>query len=256
MGGSLAELPAPWRDEPYLLMAHGRATVRGVWCDDGAVAVLTEGGGRRPGLTGLGEPASVARLLAAAVEAGADRVARWVTAARGTWAALDDATAAAFAAWSPPSSWDCMWTGAPLTGVPGHAVERLPAADAGVADEVREALDRAHPTASTSPDDERLMGWWVVRDDGRIVALVGALRYAPGLAPHLVSLGVDPACRGRGLAGAVLAAAVGDGLAAGTDVGPAMVWLGLYASNAAARRVYLRHGFTLGHELDSRDAPA
>lgn len=95
-----------------------------------------------------------------------------------------------------------------------------------------------------------------MRTEGRLAAVVGAMRYAPGLAPHLVSLGVDPEHRGRGLAGAVLAAAVRDGLAEGTDVGRPAVWLGLFASNEVARRVYERLGFELGHEFESRNAPA
>lgn len=273
-------LPGRWGSAPYLLMGHGRASVLARWTgrsvDEAILLALT---GRRPGdvgLVGLGPAAQVAELLGRAVpelhDAGVDGDGdvdgggrapvwtrlRWATVPRGTWTALQARAGhagALLAGWSAPASWDCMWTRRPLVNVPHHDVERLPADDPAVQAEVAATLERAHPTASTAPDDPRLMGWWGVRAGGRLVAVVGLMRYGPGLAPHLVSLGVDPEHRGRGLAGAVLSAAVRDGLAAGTDLGEPAVWLGLYAANSAARRVYLRHGFELGGEFDSRDAP-
>lgn len=259
-------LPGRWASEPYLVMGHGRASVLAHWVTGDALVVLLTG--RQDGdvgLVGLGPADEVASLLAVALPQVHDaRVLptgsrlRWATVTRGAWAALDEhapRAAASLPGWSAPASWDCMWTYHPLTGVPEHAVERLPADDPAVRAEVARTLERAHPTASTPPDDPRLLGWWGVREAGRLVAVVGMLRYGPGLAPHLVSLGVDPDHRGRGLAGAVLGAAVADGLAADVELGEPAVWLGLYARNDAARRVYLRHGFEMGHEFDSRDAP-
>ncbi len=261
MTGAVADLPGSWGRAPYLQMGHGDSAVHGVWCEEDAVVVAVERPGGSRGLVGLGPAPSVARLLDDAVAAlaappGRWSTVRWATVPRGTWDAVDGATRSTFDGWSQPASWDCMWTSRNLVDVAAHAVERLPAADPDVRTEVAHALARAHPSASTSPDDPRLVGWWGARVEGRLVAVVGALRYGRGLAPHLVSLGVDPDHRGRGLAGAVLAAAVRDGLADGTEVGPAAVWLGLYSHNAVARRVYLRHGFELGHEFESRDAPA
>lgn len=260
MAGSVTDLPGGWGASPYLLMAHGRSAVRSSWQDEDAVVVALEDRRGGIGLVGLGAPSRVARLLGGAVDAldgggaGSWSEVQWATVPRGTWDAVG--SVGSFDGWTGPSAWDCMWTYGPLVGVGEQEVERLDPQLPEVRAEVAEALARAHPTASTSPDDPRLIGWWATRADGRIVAVVGALRYGPGLAPHLVSLGVDPGHRGRGLAGAVLAAAVRDGLAAGTQVGPSAVWLGLYASNDVARRVYERHGFELGHEFESRDAPA
>lgn len=262
MGRSVADLPDGWGSSPYLLMAHGRSPMRAHWSHGGAIVVAVEGHRGGVGLVGLGPAADVAGALVRAVAdlsaSGAQSwgEVRWATVPRGTWDAVGGAAAASFAGWSGPSAWDCMWTYRPLVGAPDHAVERLPADDGSARAEVTEALTRAHPSASTRPDDPRLIGWWGARVDGKLAAVVGALRYAPGLAPHLVSLGVDPAHRGRGLAGAVLAAAVRDGLAERTELGASAVWLGLYAHNDVARRVYLRHGFELGHEFDSRDALA
>ena len=257
MVGSVRDLPDGWGEAPYLLMAHGRSTVLARWQADGAVLVALAGRSDVVGLVGLGPAATVAGLVDAAVAAGVQEhhPVRWATVPRGTWDAAGDPTRTALAGWSAPSGWDCMWTRRPLADAPDHPVVRLAPEDEASRAEVAAALESAHPAASTPPDDPRLTGWWGARVDGRLVAVVGALRYAPGLAPHLVSLGVHPDHRGRGLAGAVLAAAVRDGLADGTQVGPAAVWLGLYASNDVARRVYLRHGFELGHEFESRSAP-
>jgi len=264
MTGTVTDLPDGWGTSPYLLMAHGRSVVQASWQGDGALVVALEGHDGAAGLVGLGPAEAVAGLLETAVVetalvetavAGAGWAGlRWATVPRGTWDAVGRSARVVFDHWSDPSAWDCMWTYRALVGGHAHPVERLDPGDAAVRAEVARTLGRAHPTASTSPDDPRLIGWWGARVDGGLVAVVGALRYAPGLAPHLVSLGVDPAHRGRGLAGAVLAAAVRDGLAAGTEVGPPAVWLGLYASNDVARRVYLRHGFELGHEFESRSA--
>lgn len=260
MAGSVTDLPGGWGASPYLLMAHGRSAVRGSWQDEDAVVVALEDRRGGIGLVGLGAPSGVARLLGGVPASLAEGAAgswsdvRWATVPRGTWDAVR--SGGSFDGWTGPWAWDCMWTHRPLVGVGDHDVERLDPQVPEVRAEVTEALGRAHPTASTRPDDPRLLGWWGARADGRLVAVVGAMRYGPGLAPHLVSLGVDPEHRGRGLAGAVLAAAVRDGLAAGTQVGRPAVWLGLYASNDVARRVYERHGFEPGHEFESRDAPA
>ncbi len=261
MSRSVADLPGGWGSSPYLLVAHGTSVVRGSWQGEDAVVVALEGRRGGIGLVGLGAPSGVARLLGGAADALDDGGAgswsdvRWATVPRGTWEAVEGGADRAFGGWTEPSAWDCMWTYEPLSDVRDREVERLDPQLAQVRAEVAATLARAHPSASTSPDDPRLLGWWGARVDGELVAVVGAMRYAPGLAPHLVSLGVDPDHRGRGLAGAVLAAAVRDGLAEGTDVGRPAVWLGLYASNDVARRVYLRHGLELGHEFASRNAP-
>lgn len=260
MAGLVHELPDGWGSAPYLLMAHARATVRQRWQERDALVVAIDGH-RGTGLIGLGGSGDVARLLDQAVAdlsvgaSGPPAELTWATVPRGTWGSVAPTTLTGLASWTGPSAWDCMWTYRPLVASATHRVERLAPEDPVVRAEVADALARAHPSASTSPEDTRLTGWWGIRHDGRLVAVVGALRYAPGLAPHLVSLGVDPAHRGRGLAGAVLGAAVRDGLAAGAEFGPPAVWLGLYASNAVARRVYLRLGFELGHEFESRHRP-
>ncbi|MDT0164792.1 GNAT family N-acetyltransferase [Actinotalea sp. AC32] len=250
--GPVVDLPGPWCTEPYLLGELGAGAVLGGFASDDALAVVVEQRGRDRGLIGLGAPAALAPLAAAVGrEPGLMVGVRFATLTRGAWELLgpDDRTGLGLA--DGASHWDWFWTDAPLVGTDRSRAERLPLTP-GTTAAVAACLGRAHPTASTPPDDERLLGWWGARHDGRLVAVAGAVTLGPGLSPHLVSLGVDPDHRGRGLAGAVLAATVADCLAVRPEVGEPMVSLGMYADNQPARRVYLRHGFRLRHEFASR----
>lgn len=203
----------------------------------------------------------LAPVVAAGTESGFDHtpdgepapggraVVHWLTVPRGTLDQVPELISGRLSHLGSRGEWDWMWTGAPLTGADPSGVERLPATPE-VAAEVETFLARAHPSSDTAATDPRLFAWWAVREDGALRAVVGGLRFAPGLAPYLVSLGVDPDHRGRGLAGSVLAAAVRDGLAESPRLGHG-VSLALYADNDRARRVYLRLGFELQHEFES-----
>ncbi|MHB1490028.1 MAG: GNAT family N-acetyltransferase, partial [Cellulomonas sp.] len=255
----VVELPASWCTEPYLLGEHALATVVSAWGTGTALVAIVDGLGRERGLFGVGSAEDVAEVLASVVPRGAlvEHGPRYATIARGGVELLAPEVREALGLGAVGSSWDWMWTDAPLQ-VPDHArAERLPLGP-GTTDEVREFLSRGHPTASTAPDDRRLIGWWGVREGGILHAAVGAIQLAPGMAPHLVSLGVDPGVRGRGLAGQVLAAAVEDCLEVRPLYGPPAVSLGLYADNDVARRVYLRLGLQLRHGFTSRrlDGPS
>lgn len=260
---TVGSLPTPWDADPYLLGERADAELHAYASDDEACVLVLES---HPGrsLVGIGRPEAVARLLTQSAAAFAALAPQTLTVERGSWGRVEDAVRDRLAGPSATSSeWDWMSTRSPLVvpgapGTPGVEVERFepgPETDALVAD----CLDRAHPIASTLPGDARLTGWWGVREHadaggpagGRLVATVGALDLYPGAAPHLVSLGVDPSHRGQGLAGAVLAAAVEDGLSRTPSMGEPMVHLGLYASNDRARRVYQRLGFTLDHRFES-----
>ena len=249
----VVELPAPWSTEPYLLGEHALATVVSAWGTGTALVAIVDGLGRERGLFGVGRAEDVAAVLES-ITRGDELVrldARYATITRGAVELLAPGVRDAVGLGGAESSWDWMWTDGPLQ-IPDHArAERLPLGP-GTTDEVREFLSRGHPTASTAPDDPRLIGWWGVREGGILHAAVGAIQLAPGMAPHLVSLGVDPGVRGRGLAGQVLAAAVEDCLRVHPVHGPSSVSLGLYADNDVARRVYLRLGFELRHGFTSR----
>lgn len=267
---TVGSLPAPWCTDPYLVGERADAELLAhAWDDQACVLVLDDHPGRS--LVGIGHPEAVARLLTQSAAAFAALTPQTLTLARGSWELVDGDVRDQLAGPSTTTSeWDWMSTRAPLVlpdapvvlpDVAGASrevmVERFtpgPETDALVTD----CLDRAHPIASTLPGDPRLTGWWGVREseDGALVATVGALDIFPGAPPHLVSLGVDPAHRGRGLAGLVLAAAVDDGLQRTPRTGAPMVHLGLYATNDRARRVYQRLGFSLDHQFMSvRRAP-
>lgn len=251
--GPVRDLPAPWDDEPYLRGEFGCGTVLGGRWSGDAIAVVVEQEGRDRGLMGLGSPVALAPLVSAVGEQ-RDLMAgvRFATLTRGTWDLVGSSERAVLGLADEASHWDWFWTDRPLVGADPSPAERLPLTPATTA-AVAECLARAHPTASTPADDERLVGWWGARsDDGRLVAVAGAVTLGAGLPPHVVSLGVDPAHRGRGYAGAVLAAAVRDCLDVRPVAGAPMVSLGMYADNEPARRVYLRHGFLLRHAFASR----
>lgn len=274
-----AELPEPWGDVEYLLSNHGDSRFHAAWTVPGAFLALTEGTSRALGLLGIGEPEGVARLLAsrevaaaiAPLESGDDgdpgdapvldhtdaeapsaenrSSVRWITVPQGTSQRCPDVFDGPLSHLGGRGEWEWMWIGTPLRDGDPTGVERLEPSDE-VAAEVDELLAVAHPSSHTETGDSRIFAWWVVRKAGRMRAVVGAMRFAPGLAPYLVSLGVDPDHRGRGLAGAVLAAAVRDGLAESPRVGRG-VSLALFSANDRARRVYLRHGFELHHRFES-----
>lgn len=249
----VAELPAPWCTEPYLLGEHALATVASAWGTGTALVAIMDGLGRERGLFGVGLADDVAELLASITRADelVPHDARYATIVRGAVELLAPEVRDAVGLGGSGSSWDWMWTDAPLRVTDHARAKRLPLGP-GTTDEVREFLSRGHPTASTAPDDPRLIGWWAVREGGTLHAAVGAIQLAPGMAPHLVSLGVDPGVRGRGLAGQVLAAAVEDCLQVRPAYGPSSVSLGLYADNDVARRVYLRLGLELRHGFTSQ----
>lgn len=80
---------------------------------------------------------------------------------------------------------------------------------------------------------------YLVRVDGEPVAV--AKRSTFDAASYLASIGVRPAWQGRGLGRLVTAAAVADALAAGSR----WTYLGVFADNVAAERLYDRLGFAI-----------
>lgn len=214
-------------------------------------------------LLGLGDPGGIAALLDDVLRSGIDTsggqlrgAAAFATVRRvfvqdGTF---DGAAGAEvhLALGLPPaaSRWKWMWADAPLhvgasaRGGEVLTVERLTAGPAtgATATEIGECLERAFPNASVGPHAAEALGWWGVRDHGRLVGVTSALRVADGGAPHLSALGVDPVARGRGLGKALLAAAVADLL----EEGYRFASLGVYTANEPAWSMYERIGFQHG----------
>ena len=256
----VADLPGRWSSEPYLRGERGDRGLVLVACDEDALVGVVRSSRRGVGVLGLGPPRALARLLLREHAALAAAGPVFCTLERDTAPHLDRVTRAALGLGSQTtgSHWDWLWTASRLRA--GHDdVVRLDLGPASAA-QVTDCLARAHPDASTGPDDPRVMAWWGVPDataPTRLLGVVGAMQVSPGLPPHLVSLGVDPAARGRGLAGSLLAAAVDDGLHVQPAHGAPMVSLGVYAANEVALRVYHRLGLVTAHRFASftRDAP-
>jgi len=252
---SVLALAAPWATEPYLVAEHAHQSVLASWTSADALVAVIATHRRGTVVFGLGAAPGVASLLTRAVEEITSLAPNGATLVRGAWELLTSELRARLGLVDAGSDWDWMWTRAPLAVDPAGAVRLPPGAD--TVDRVADCLVRAYPDASTAPDDDRLVAWWAVpdiHDAARLIAVVGAVRPAPGLAPHLVSLGVDPTERARGHADRVLAAAVRDCLDITPSAGAPLVSLGMYAANGPARRVYRRLGFVVRHEFTSRDA--
>ncbi len=271
---NLAALPAPWSHSPYLNGEFAGAPVRWVHADADA-CVLVIGPAARPSdppedparidyLLGLGEPERVAALLDDVVRGAASAsglpddpfasVRRVFVQAGAFDGELGSRVHGALALPEVDSRWKWMWADRPLTvgalggrdraGESALTLGRLTQGPATgeVADEIGECLERAFPDASAGPRTTQALGWWGVRESGRLLGVISALHVADGGAPHLSSLGVDPVARGRGLGQQLLAVAVRDLL----DEGCAFASLGVYTSNESAWRLYERIGLQHG----------
>ena len=103
---------------------------------------------------------------------------------------------------------------------------------------IRPLLDHS-PSAYVFPGDPRLVRWAGVEEDGALLAAAGHHVDTDGAA-HLVSVCTAPQARGRGLARQALSLLIAQALADGVP----MVFLEMYAGNAAGERLYRSLGFT------------
>ncbi|MBO1750467.1 GNAT family N-acetyltransferase [Actinotalea sp. BY-33] len=159
----------------------------------------------------------------------------------------------------PFSTWDWLSCASPPPVVPGESeVELLePEDDAAI----RDCLDAANPTTSASPGTG-LGTWWGVRApdavDGRLLGVLSVV-HRPGdpdatdRSWHLRGLSVRPESRNAGWGRALTAAVLRSALTAHDGAAPEADWvsLGMYADNAAARRVYEGLGFAVDAEFAS-----
>jgi GNAT superfamily N-acetyltransferase len=145
------------------------------------------------------------------------------------------------------TSWDWMWTVDPPAPQPGEpGVGALDAGDPRVAAELDLLLAEHSARHSAVPGSPDVAGWVGVRRHGRLIACAAWFDQPSGV-PLLASVAVRPDARRRGLAGALTAAITRRALAGGAPA----VAVDLYADNDAARRVYRRLGFVLGHAFMS-----
>jgi ribosomal protein S18 acetylase RimI-like enzyme len=129
--------------------------------------------------------------------------------------------------WNNPSHADRTALAQDLALVIGEAFHVLEGRRANLAAEIALTLEQPHFHAC------------LIRVDGKPVAT--GERYTFDGASYLSSIGTRPAWRGRGLAGLVTLALARDSIASGVD----LVYLGVYADNAPAIRLYDRLGFRL-----------
>lgn len=114
-------------------------------------------------------------------------------------------------------------------------------------DEVVDFLARHSPSADTAPGQgER---WFAIETgDGHLVAVTAYGQSAAG-APHLSSVAVDEAMRGRGLGRRIVSTVTR--LAVNEHE---VCTLGMYSHNAVARALYLSLGYDNPYRWASRSA--
>ncbi|MFM9134046.1 MAG: GNAT family N-acetyltransferase [bacterium] len=136
-----------------------------------------------------------------------------------------------------PGHWS-IWVARAGVAVPSlrrwaSPVSELQATDARI-DEVLAHSESAYVFAG----DDSVRRWVGVERQGRLLA-VGAESVIAGDVPHLVSICTDPQERGRGLGRAVTAALVSGAFLRGEP----LVYLEMYADNAAGAALYRSVGF-------------
>jgi ribosomal protein S18 acetylase RimI-like enzyme len=241
---ALDALPARWRTDRLLLSERYRVE-RGarVIGHDEALLVLSESR-RGVSVAGWALDGGAARLVTGLVDAGelaGPLVWMWLPRHDDLPPRVCEALGV-----SPLPGWDWM-SSTTSPSVPGQSgVERLDVSRD--LDAIQDCLADSNPETEADPTSAHEVGWWGVREDGRLIGVIGAgLRGGSadgGFTWHLHGLGVRPSARTRGLGTALTAAATDDGLAAGAD----WVSLGVWADNAPAISIYRRLGYRTDHE--------
>ena len=246
--------PGPVAAEELVGRAGGDAMVRAfapgaerAWCGDGAVAMVTlDAEDRVPMLLAAGTPAGVSTVV---VSAAADLVRDGLAVPRLTVprGAMEFLPARLRPRQVVPWEWRSL-DAPPPVGPGEDRVSWLGAADH---DDVTALLEAAGRGTSVWPGDPAARRWAGIRDDGALVAcLADTSRWAD--VGHISGISTAPSARGHGHATTITAWASRRLLGEGAR----LVTLGVFASNAAARRVYDRLGFTATHPMTTGDPPA
>jgi len=143
--------------------------------------------------------------------------------------------------------WEWWWTDEPPPAHPAESeVTTLPDGDPATHAQLVALLTAHSPRHSAIPGASEVVGWVGIRRGAALVACAAWLEPVPGI-PLLASVAVRPDARGRGLGAAVTASITRRAFATGSPA----VTVDLYADNHAARRLYARLGFRLGHRFTS-----
>ena len=113
--------------------------------------------------------------------------------------------------------------------------------------EVKALLAVENPRTDADPGKRSNERWVGARDDSGALVACGVREDGPGGYPELAGITVRSDQRGRGLGAAVTALLTREAV---TEAG--VCTLGMYADNAAARRVYHRLGYVTVHDLSTR----
>jgi ribosomal protein S18 acetylase RimI-like enzyme len=136
----------------------------------------------------------------------------------------------------PGGDWEWFWTDSPPPPDGRAAARVVPLDDVARRDEVTAFLAAHSPTADTAPGGgER---WFAVLSGAGSLEAVAALGRTSAGAPHVSSVAVDGALRGRGLGRAVVAAVT---RVAVEESG--VCTLGMYSHNVVARGLYRSLGY-------------
>lgn len=233
----LDALAEPWPTDLFLREDRARWRVDRAWSSPAAALLDVRPASGGHAVVGVGAPATLAGWLTELVAAGTPPRPTRASLARGTWRATAASARAAYGL-APFSEWDWLVCDVP-PGPPGPGEERvLRLTDPEERASARALLDVANPTTPTTPDDPTTLWWGWFDGVGRLRGVVGARQVGEGGPLHLGGIGTDPSWRGRGVASALTAAVLREGL-----TGAPWVSLGVRVTNDRARRVYARLGF-------------
>ncbi len=239
-GHGFEALPARWRADSLVCLHRRQFRQARVVGDDDGVVILTDGD-HGTSISGYGDGA-VAVLTSLL---GEGLRPRWLDLPRSI--PLPQQACDALRV-TPNPGWDFLVTTTPPPAADGP-VERLDLV--GDLDAIRACLGEANPTTDADPEHPDEVGWWGVREHGRLLGVLGANRRGgaddDAESWHLHGLGVVPSARQRGL-GARLTATV---TRLGLEAGASWVCLGAWADNRDALRIYHRLGFTTAHRRRS-----
>ena len=238
------------RTWPFLRAHAHRWVPERVWeSDDAAVLRVPRSTDRV--LVGEGPAPALARLLvdAGLLDGGPPEGVERLLLTRGTYAALPPGPAAALRV---EATWDWLTTATAPEPVAAPGTVRVlsapPSPESGQLRRVHDCLDAGYPERGARPEDPELTWWGLETASGVLAGVLAADPPLPdsGGGVRLSAVAVRPDHRRRGLARALTAAAIEWGLSRA-----ALVHLGIWADNDAARRLYTGLGLTTAHRVEN-----
>lgn len=235
--GGIDHLAAPWPGDLFLREDAERWAVTRSWSTDRAALLDVRPASGGEAVVGAGDARTLGDWLTAlAADDGAPTPSR-ASLARGTWRAVREAARRRYGL-QPSHEWDWLVCDT-LPGEPGPGEERvLRLTDPDERASARALLAVANPTTPTTPVDPTTLWWGWFDGVGQLRGVVGARWVGEDGPLHLGGIATDPAWQGRGVASALTAAVLREGLARAPWVS-----LGVRVTNERAKRVYRRLGF-------------